>query len=61
MNTPVGDCDVCHQPFEVGQWWTYHYRLKVYVHSNCAAKNLVRGEDITTHTVLMGQVQEAEE
>jgi hypothetical protein len=53
---PVGDCDVCGNPFEPGQWWIYHARLQVYVHSICAATSLVRGEDITSHTVLMGHV-----
>lgn len=54
---PVGDrCDVCSNPFESGQWWTYHARLQVYVHASCAATSLVRGEDISSHTVLMGQM-----
>lgn len=53
---PVGDCDACGNSFGPGQWWVYHARLQVYVHSICAAISLVRGENITTHTVLMGQV-----
>lgn len=54
---PVGGCcDVCSNPFESGQWWTYHARLQVYVHASCAATSLVRGEDISSHTVLMGQM-----
>lgn len=54
---PVGECcDVCSNSFESGQWWTYHARLQVYVHGSCAATSLVRGEDISNHTVLTGQM-----
>lgn len=53
---PVRDCDVCGNGFEPGQWWIYHHRMRVYVHSSCAATSPVRGEDITHQTVLIGQV-----
>lgn len=54
-NTPGGPCDSCGNPFTAGQRWIYHARLNVYVHEPCAAGG-VRGEDITTHAVTMGQV-----
>lgn len=54
-NTPNGPCDSCGNPFTAGQRWIYHARLNVYVHEPCAAGGM-RGEDITTHTVTMGQV-----
>jgi hypothetical protein len=54
-NTPDGPCDNCPDPFTAGQRWIYHARLNVYVHESCAARP-VRGEDISTHTVMMGQV-----
>lgn len=62
MHHPSEDtiCDVCRSRFAVGEWWTFHYRLNVYVHSYCAARHLVRGEDISAHTVLVGQMPEAE-
>lgn len=55
---PSGDdtCDVCGEKFEAEDMWLYHARLGVYVHMNeCAAKP-VRGEDITSHTVTIGQM-----
>lgn len=62
MNAPPEDatCDVCSSPFKPGQWWTYHYRLSVYVHGYCAARHLVRREDISMHTVLTGRIPEEE-
>lgn len=54
-NTPDRPCDSCGNPFTAGQRWMYHARLNVYVHESCAAGG-VRGEDITTHAVTMGQV-----
>lgn len=53
--TPDGPCDSCGNPFTAGQRWIYHARLNVYVHESCIAGG-VRGEDITTHAVTMGQV-----
>ncbi len=53
---PTGLCDPCGNEFQPGQWWNYHSRLRVYVHAHCAATRLVRGEDINTHTMLVGRV-----
>lgn len=53
--SPDGPCDSCGNPFTAGQRWIYHARLNVYVHEPCAAGG-VRGEDITTQAVTMGQV-----
>lgn len=55
-DTPPEPCDNCGNGFEPGQRWIYHARLRVYVHETCTVGALVRGEDISTHTVLMGQV-----
>lgn len=56
---PPGDCDVCGNPFEPGDWWNYHYRLNVYVHHTCASTLLVRGEDISSHAMHIGRVPTA--
>jgi len=56
---PDSPCDVCGVEFEPGERYWYHARLGVYVHSQCAANNLVRGEDISAHTVMWGQVPDA--
>jgi hypothetical protein len=58
---PTTPCDVCGVGFMPGDVWNYHARLGVYVHTSCAANGPVRGEDITTHTVLWGQVPAAPE
>lgn len=58
---PTTPCDVCGIAFGPGDVWNYHARLGVYVHTTCAANFPVRGEDITTHTVLWGQIPDAAE
>lgn len=60
-NGPTTPCDVCGVAFGPGDLWNYHARLGVYVHSKCAADFPVRGEDISTHTVLWGQIPDAPE
>jgi hypothetical protein len=53
-------CDVCQNDFKPGEWYVYHSRLDVYVHSNCASRAPVRGEDISTQTVMFSKVPQEE-
>ncbi len=53
-------CDVCQNEFQPGEWYVYHSRLDVYVHENCASRALVRGEDISMQTVMIGKVPQEE-
>lgn len=54
MSDPIrpGDCAVCGEPIIRSRHsYVWHQRLDVGVHEGCP-KTDVRGEDITTHTVL---------
>lgn len=55
-STPTAPCDVCDVEFKPGDRWWYHARLRVYIHPLCGTHSLVRGEDVTTHTMMWGQV-----